>query len=55
MALRVDDVESTVADLRTKGVPLIGDPGEGKPIQGQVFVHPKAAGGVLVQITAGSS
>ena len=54
MALRVVDVEATVSDLRAKGVPLIGDPGEGNPIQGQVFVHPKAAGGVLVQITAGS-
>ena len=54
LALRVDDVAATVADLRAKGVPLIGDPGEGKPIEDQVFVHPKAAGPVLLQITAGS-
>ena len=54
LALRVDDVAETVSALRTKGVPLSGDPGEGNPIQCQVFVHPKAAGGGLVQITAGS-
>lgn len=54
MALRVDDVEATVREMRGRGVPLIGDPGEGNPITGQVFVHPKAAGGVLVQITAGT-
>jgi len=54
MAMRVDDVEATVAELRGKGVRLIGDPGEGNPITGQVFVHPGAAGGVLLQITGGS-
>lgn len=54
MALRVDDVEATVADLRGRGVALIGDPGEGNPITGQVFIHPKAAGGVLVQLTTGT-
>ncbi len=52
LALRVDDVDATVADLRGRGVRLIGDPGEGNPVTGQVFVHPKAAGGVLVQIVA---
>ena len=54
MALHVDDVEATVADLRSRDIPLIGDPGEGNPITGQVFVHPKAAGGVLLQITKGT-
>ena len=54
LALRVDDVAATVARLRGKGVALIGDPGDGKPVTGQVFVHPKAAGGVLVEITSGS-
>ncbi len=54
MAMRVDDVDATVAELRGKGVRLIGDPGEGNPIKGQVFVHPAAAGGVLLQITGAS-
>jgi methylmalonyl-CoA epimerase len=51
VAMRVDDVDATVNDLRSKGVRLIGDPGEGNPVQGQVFVHPAASGGVLLQIT----
>ncbi|MEE8337655.1 MAG: VOC family protein [Dehalococcoidia bacterium] len=54
MAMRVDDIEATVADLRTKGVRLIGDPGEGNPISGQLFVHPASAGGVLLQIVGKS-
>ena len=50
VAMRVDDAGATVADLRSRGVRLIGDPGEGHPVTGQVFVHPSAAGGVLLQI-----
>lgn len=50
MAMRVDDVTATVKQLRDAGVRLIGDPGEGKPVEGQVFVHPAASNGVLLQI-----
>jgi methylmalonyl-CoA/ethylmalonyl-CoA epimerase len=50
MALAVDDMQATLADLRGKGVRLIGDPGEGNPVKGQVFIHPSAAGGVLTQL-----
>lgn len=50
MALAVDDVEATVADLRDKGVRLVGDPGPDKPITGQIFIHPSAAGGILTQL-----
>ncbi len=50
VAMRVDDLDATVADLRSRGVRLIGDPGEGNPVKGQVFVHPSAAGGVLLQL-----
>jgi methylmalonyl-CoA/ethylmalonyl-CoA epimerase len=50
VALKVDDVEATVAELRGKGIRLVGDPGEGNPIKGQVFVHPSQTGGVLMQL-----
>jgi len=50
VALKVDNVEQTVSELREKGVRLVGDPGAGNPIKGQIFVHPSAAGGVLTQI-----
>ena len=50
VAMRCDDLEATVAKLRAQGVRLIGDPGEGNPIKGQVFVHPSAAGGLLLQL-----
>lgn len=50
LALQVDNLENAVAELRDKGVRLIGDPGPGNPIKGQVFIHPTAAGGVLTQL-----
>lgn len=50
LAMQVDDLEHAVAELRTSGVRLVGDPGPGKPITGQVFIHPSAAGGVLTQL-----
>lgn len=50
IAMRTDDVQATLADLRAKGVRLIGDPGAGNPVAGQVFIHPMSAGGVLTQI-----
>lgn len=50
IALRVDDLEKSVQELRDKGVRLVGDPGPGNPIKGQIFLHPSAAGGVLTQL-----
>ena len=52
LAMRVDDLSATVAALRDKGIRLVGDPGPGKPVTGQVFIHPSSAGGVLVQLLA---
>jgi methylmalonyl-CoA epimerase len=50
VAMKVDDLGKTVAALREKGVRLVGDPGPGNPIRGQVFVHPSVTGGVLTQL-----
>jgi methylmalonyl-CoA epimerase len=50
VAMKVDDLDATLAELRQKGVRLVGDPGAGNPVRGQVFVHPSETGGVLTQL-----
>ena len=50
MAMKVDDLDKTLADLREKGVRLVGDPGPGNAVRGQVFIHPAETGGVLTQL-----
>ena len=50
IAMQVDDIDKAVAELRDKGVRLVGDPGPGNPVKGQVFVHPSFTGGVLTQL-----
>jgi methylmalonyl-CoA epimerase len=45
MALEVEDVDTTVKQLQDNGVQLIG---VGSP---QVYIHPKSANGMLVQIS----
>ena len=50
IAMQVDDIDAAVAELRGKGVRLVGDPGPGNPVKGQVFVHPSYTGGVLTQL-----
>ena len=50
IAMQVDNLENAVAELRAKGVRLVGDPGPGNPVKGQVFIHPSAAGGILTQL-----
>ena len=50
VAMKVDDLDKTLADLREKGIRLVGDPGAGNPVRGQVFVHPSMTGGVLTQL-----
>jgi methylmalonyl-CoA epimerase len=50
LALAVDNLDQTLAGLRAQGIRLIGDPGPDKPVTGQVFIHPSAAGGVLTQL-----
>ncbi len=53
IAMKVDDVDATVTALRDKGIRLVGDPGPGNPVRGQVFIHPSVTGGVLTQIVKG--
>jgi lactoylglutathione lyase/methylmalonyl-CoA/ethylmalonyl-CoA epimerase len=50
VAMKVDDLDKTLAELREKGIRLVGDPGAGNPVRGQVFVHPSMTGGVLTQL-----
>ncbi|MEP6870635.1 MAG: VOC family protein [Anaerolineaceae bacterium] len=50
VAMKVDDIESTLTQLREKGIRLVGDPGAGNPVKGQVFIHPSVTGGVLTQL-----
>ena len=52
IALRVDNVEAALADLKEKGVRLIDE----KPRYGAggaeiAFIHPKATGGILLEIS----
>ena len=53
VAMKVEDLAKAVDDLRGKGVRLVGDPGAGNPIKGQVFIHPSETGGVLTQLVQG--
>ena len=50
VAMKVDDIDKTLEDLRAKGIRLVGDPGAGNPVKGQVFIHPSVTGGVLTQL-----
>jgi methylmalonyl-CoA epimerase len=53
IAMKVEDIAKAVEELRGKGVRLVGDPGPGNPIKGQVFIHPQETGGVLTQLVQG--
>lgn len=51
VALRVDDIRAALADLKAKGVRLIDEtPRYGAGGSDIAFLHPKATGGVLVEI-----
>jgi methylmalonyl-CoA epimerase len=52
MAIRVDDLESCLAELKANGVRLIDEkprPGAGGAMI--AFIHPKAAGGILLELS----
>ena len=50
VAMKVDDMDATLSRLRDAGIRLVGDPGAGNPVKGQVFIHPSVTGGVLTQL-----
>ena len=51
IAYEVDDLEATLADLKTKGVPLIDEsPRTGGRGHSVAFVHPKGNHGLLVEL-----
>ncbi len=50
VAMKVENLEKTLTELREKGIRLVGDPGAGNPVKGQVFIHPSVTGGVLTQL-----
>jgi len=50
-AYRVDNLESSLADLRSKGVRLIDEhPRKGAHGNLIAFLHPKSTGGVLIEL-----
>ena len=50
VAMKVDNLDATLDRLRDAGIRLVGDPGAGNPVKGQVFLHPAMTGGVLTQL-----
>jgi methylmalonyl-CoA epimerase len=50
VAMKVDDMDATLTKLREAGIRLVGDPGPGNEVKGQVFIHPSMTGGVLTQL-----
>ena len=52
LAIRVDDIEAALADLKEKGVRLIDEkPRYGAGGASIAFVHPKATGGILLELS----
>jgi len=51
IALRVDDIEAALAELKAKGIRLIDEvPRRGAGGTKIAFLHPKATGGVLLEL-----
>jgi methylmalonyl-CoA/ethylmalonyl-CoA epimerase len=52
IAIRVDNVEAAIADLKAKGARMIDEtPRYGAGGTSIAFVHPKSTGGVLVELS----
>ncbi|MCL4562496.1 MAG: methylmalonyl-CoA epimerase [Chloroflexi bacterium] len=50
VCLEVDNLEEMLADLKEKGVRLINEIPQVLPGRKMAFIHPKSAGGVLVEL-----
>jgi methylmalonyl-CoA/ethylmalonyl-CoA epimerase len=50
LCLEVDDLDAMLLDLKNKGVRLINETPQVLPGRKMAFIHPKAAGGVLVEL-----
>ena len=50
IALRVDDLSSTIERLTAKGARLMNEPRAGAGGHTYVFVHPSSTGGVLLEL-----
>ncbi|MGI6092104.1 MAG: methylmalonyl-CoA epimerase [Veillonellaceae bacterium] len=52
IAIRVDDINAALADLKAKGVRLIDqEPRYGAGGASIAFIHPKATGGILLELS----
>ena len=52
IAIRVDDIDAALADLKEKGVRLIDEkPRYGAGGASIAFIHPKATGGILLELS----
>jgi len=52
LALRVGDLEACLAELKAKGIKLIDEtPRKGAGGAMIAFIHPKAAGGILIELS----
>ncbi len=50
LCVEVDDIERVIANLKEKGVRMIDEEPKVLPGRKMAFVHPKSAGGVLVEL-----
>jgi methylmalonyl-CoA epimerase len=50
VAMRVSNLQETLADLRAKGIRLVNDPGPGNEPRGLVLIHPSFTNGVLTRV-----
>lgn len=50
LCIEVDDIEGVIANLKEKGIRMIDEEPKVLPGRKMAFVHPKSAGGVLVEL-----
>jgi methylmalonyl-CoA/ethylmalonyl-CoA epimerase len=50
LCMEVDDIDGMLLDLKSKGVRLIDETARELPGRKMAFVHPKATGGILLEL-----